>query len=183
MPNTSLSLVEAILPEILVAASAQALTLGGADLATLRRLARVQMRRADHGAALAVLTQIAQAVPEGSARAEAWARAADFAEWKVSDPRRAAELYAAAADAHPAATYALVQLGRLHAWTGRFAEAAAAFEQLAQRSSLSTERTEALRWAAALQAHRNGQAGKAAELYRQLLAEALGASRTGRDAD
>src|SRR5207302_7203408 len=53
-------------------ASAQALTLGGADLAALRRLARVQMRRGDHAAALAVLTQIAQSVPEGSARAEAW---------------------------------------------------------------------------------------------------------------
>src|SRR5229473_4577816 len=157
-----------------VQASAQALALGGADLAVLRRLARLQIHRGDHAAALAVLTQIAEAVPEGAARAEALARAAEFAEWRAGDAQRAAELYAAAAGAHPGAAYAVVQLARLHAWMGRFAEAAQAYEQLAERSPLSTERVEALRWAAALHAHRCAQPAKAAELYRQILAQSSG---------
>ncbi|MFL5312369.1 MAG: tetratricopeptide repeat protein [Myxococcales bacterium] len=157
-----------------VEVSAQALALGGADLAVLRRLARLQIRRGDHPAALAVLAQIAEAVPEGSARGDALARAAEFAEWKAGDAQVAVQLYAAAADAHPGGAYALVQLARLQAWMGRFAEAAQAYEQLAQRSQLSSERVEALRWAAALQAHRCGQPAKAAELYRQLLAESAG---------
>ncbi|HEX9573250.1 MAG TPA: tetratricopeptide repeat protein [Myxococcales bacterium] len=157
-----------------VQASAQALALGGADLAVLRRLARLQIHRGDHAAALAVLTQIAEAVPEGAARAEALGRAAEFAEWRAGDAQRAAELYAAAAGAHPGAAYAVVQLARLHAWMGRFAEAAQAYEQLAERSPLSTERVEALRWAAALHAHRCAQPAKAAELYRQILAQSSG---------
>jgi len=157
-----------------VEAAAHALALGGADLSVLRRLARLQIRRGDHPAALAVLAQIAEAVPEGSARADALSRAAEFAEWKAGDAQVAVQLYAAAADAHPGAAYALVQLARLHAWMGRFAEAAEAYEQLAQRSPLSTERVEALRWAAALQAHRCAQPVKAAELYRRILAESSG---------
>src|SRR6266849_449950 len=157
-----------------VQASAQALALGGADLAVLRRLARLQIHRGDHAAALAVLTQIAEAVPEGAARAEALARAAEFAEWRAGDAQRAAELYAAAAGAHPGAAYAVVQLARLHAWMGRFAEAAQAYEQLAERSPLSTERVEALRWAAALHVHRCAQPAKAVELYRQILAQSPG---------
>jgi len=157
-----------------VEAAAHALALGGADLSVLRRLARLQIRRGDHPAALAVLAQIAEAVPEGSARADALSRAAEFAEWKAGDAQVAVQLYAAAADAHPGAAYALVQLARLHAWMGRFAEAAEAYEQLAQRSPLSTERVEALRWAAALQAHRCAQPAKAAELYRRILAESSG---------
>ena len=157
-----------------VETSTQALALGGADLAVLRRLARLHIRRADHPAALAVLAQIAEAVPEGSARADALARAAEFAEWKAGDAQVAVQLYAAAADAHPGGPYAVVQLARLHAWMGRFAEAAQAYEQLAHRSPLSTERAEALRWAASLQAHRCAQPAKAAELYRGVLAEAPG---------
>jgi Tetratricopeptide repeat len=157
-----------------VEASGQALALGGADLAVLRRLARLQIRRGDHAAALAVLAQIAEAVPEGSARADALARAAEFAEWKAGDAQVAVQLYSAAADAHPSGAYALVQLARLQAWMGRFSEAAQAYERLAQRSQLSTERVEALRWAAALQAHRCVQAATAAELYRRLLAESPG---------
>ena len=157
-----------------VEAAAHALALGGADLSVLRRLARLQIRRGDHPAALAVLAQIAEAVPEGSARADALSRAAEFAEWRAGDAQVAVQLYAAAADAHPGAAYALVQLARLHAWMGRFAEAAEAYEQLAQRSPLSTERVEALRWAAALQAHRCAQPAKAAELYRRILAESSG---------
>ena len=157
-----------------VEAAAHALALGGADLSVLRRLARLQIRRGDHPAALAVLAQIAEAVPEGSARADALSRAAEFAEWRAGDAQVAVQLYAAAADAHPGAAYALVQLARLHAWMGRFAEAAEAYEQLAQRSPLSTERVEALRWAAALQAHRCAQPVKAAELYRRILAESSG---------
>jgi tetratricopeptide (TPR) repeat protein len=157
-----------------VMASAQGLALGGADLAVLRRLARVQIHRGNHAAALEVLTQIAEAVPEGAGRAEALARAAEFAEWRAGDAQRAAELYAAAAAAHPGATYAVVQLARLHAWMGRFADAALAYEQLAERSPLSTERVEALRWAAALHAHRCAQPDKAAELYRRILAQSSG---------
>src|SRR6266849_2761286 len=151
-----------------VQASAQALALGGADLAVLRRLARLQIHRGNHAAALEVLTQIAEAVPEGAGRAEALARAAEFAEWRAGAAQRAAELYAAAAGAHAGAAYAVVQLARLHAWMGRFAEAAQAYEQLAERSPLSTERVEALRWAAALHAHRCAQPAKAVELYRQI---------------
>src|SRR6267143_1062954 len=157
-----------------VMASAQGLALGGADLAVLRRLARVQINRGNHAAALEVLAQIAEAVPEGGGRAEALARAAEFAEWRAGDAQRAAELYAAAAAAHPGATYPVVQLARLHAWTGRFADAALAYEQLAERSPLSTERIEALRWAAALNAHRCAQPDKAAELYRRILAQSSG---------
>jgi tetratricopeptide (TPR) repeat protein len=157
-----------------VEASGQALALGGADLAVLRRLARLQIRRGDHSAALAVLAQIAEAVPEGSARADALARAAEFAEWKAGDAQVAVQLYSAAADAHPGGAYALVQLARLQGWMGRFSEAAQAYERLAQRSQLSTERVEALRWAASLQAHRCAQPASAAELYRRLLAESPG---------
>src|SRR3989442_6609229 len=58
-----------------VQACAQALALGGVDLAVLRRLARLQLRRGDHAAALAVLVQIAEAIPQGHARAEAFGRA------------------------------------------------------------------------------------------------------------
>ena len=155
-------------------AAALALEQVGADLAVLRRLARIQLRRGDHAAALAALAQIAEAVPEGAPRAEALARAAEFAEWRAGDSEKAAELYAAAAAAHPGSPHAAVQLARLHAWTGRFAEAALAYEQVAQRSPLSSERVEALRWAAALQAHRCAQPSRAAQLYRQVLAESSG---------
>jgi len=155
-----------------VAAATQALELGGQDLAILRRLARLHALRGDHGAAVAVLAQIAESVPEGSARSEALARAAELAEWRAGDAERAAELYAGAAAAHPTAVYPVVQLARLHAWSGRFAEAAQAYEQLAQRSPLSRERIEALRWAASLLAHRCGQQWAAREMYRRILAEA-----------
>jgi tetratricopeptide (TPR) repeat protein len=157
-----------------VQACAQALALGGVDLAVLRRLARLQKQRGDHAAALAVLVQIAEAVPEGHPRAEAYGRAAEQAEWRVGDPRRALELYKAAAKAYPQAAFAWAQLGRLLAWTGRHAEAAEAFEQLAGAAQPMTERNEARRWAASLYSHRAGQPGKAASLLRALLAEAPG---------
>src|SRR6266852_6109625 len=102
------------------------------------------------------------------------ARAAEFAEWRAGDAQRAAELYAAAAAAHPGGSHAAVQLARLHAWTGRFSEAAEAYEQVAHRSPLSTERIEALRWAAALYAHRCGQLPRGRHLYRQILAQSSG---------
>ena len=157
-----------------VQACAQSLLLGGVDLAVLRRLARLQLRRGDNSAALAVLVQIAEAVPEGHARAEAFGRAAELAEWRVGDPRRATELYAAAAEAYPQAAFALAQLARLRSWTGDFAAAAAAYERLAAAAEPMTERNEARRWAASLYAHRAGQPAKAAALLRALLAEAPG---------
>ena len=157
-----------------VQACAQALALGGVDLAVLRRLARLQLRRGDNAAALAVLVQIAEAVPEGNARAEAYGRAAELAEWRVGDPRRAIELYTAAAQANPQAAFAQAQLARLHAWTGGFAAAAEAYERLGEVTEPMTERIEARRWAASLWAHRASQPGKAAQLLRALLSEAPG---------
>jgi len=167
-------LEEANRPEEAVQACAQAIALGGADLAVLRRLARLQLRRGDHAAALAVLVQIAQAVPEGNPRAEAYGRAAEVAEWRVGDPRRAIELYQAALLANPSASFALANLGRLLAWTGRHAESASAFERLGEKAEALSERTEALRWAASLHAHRAGAPAKAAQLYRTLLEGAPG---------
>jgi tetratricopeptide (TPR) repeat protein len=157
-----------------VQASAQALALGGVDLAVLRRLARLQLRRGDNAAALAVLVQIAEAVPEGQARAEAYGRAAELAEWRVGDPRRAVELYRAAAQAHPQAAFAWTQLARLLSWTGAAAEAADAYEHLAEAAQSMTERNEARRWAASLLANRAGSPAKAAPLLRALLSESPG---------
>jgi tetratricopeptide (TPR) repeat protein len=157
-----------------VQACAQTLALGGVDLAVLRRLARLQLRRGDNAAALAVLVQIAEAVPEGHPRAEAYGRAAELAEWRVGDPRRAAELYRAAAQAHPQATFAPAQLARLSAWTGDWSEAAGAYERLAANSQSMTERNESRRWAASLYAHRAHEPGKASALLRGLLDEAQG---------
>src|SRR5205823_7329802 len=119
----------------------------------LRRLSRLQLRRGDHAAALAVLVQIAETVPEGHPRAEAYGRAAELAEWRVGDPRRAIELYRSAAQAHPNASFAWAQLGRLLAWTGRFPEAAEAYEQLSTAAQSLSERNEARRWSASLYAH------------------------------
>src|SRR5205823_4105809 len=84
------------------------------------------------------------------------ARAAEHAEWRVGDPRRALDLYKSAAHAYPQAAFAWAQLGRLLAWTGKHAEAAEAFEQLAAVAQPMTERNEARRWAASLHAHRAG---------------------------
>ena len=161
-------------PEEAVQACAQAIALGGADLAVLRRLARLQLRRGDHLAALAVLVQIAQAVPEGNPRAEAYGRAAEVAEWRVGDPRRAIDLYRAAATEHPGASFALANLGRLLAWTGRYPESAEVFERLGEKAEALSEQTEAWRWAASLNAHRASQPAKAAQLYRKLLEGAPG---------
>ncbi len=155
-----------------VQACAQALALTGVDLAVLRRLAQLQLRRGDHGAALAVLLQIAESVPEGRARAEAYGRAAEVAEWRVGDPLRAADLYRAAAAQHPQSAFAWAHLARLLAWTDRAAEAAEAFERLADAAQALSERTEALRQAASLYAHRAAQPAKAIALLRALLAEA-----------
>ncbi len=157
-----------------VQACAQALALAGVDLAVLRRLARLQLRRGDHPAALAVLVQIAEAVPEGNPRAEAFGRAAEVAEWRVGDARRAIELYRLAAQAHPQAGFAWAQLARLLAWTAKHADAAEAYERLAAAAQSSSERNEARRWAASLYAHRAAQPGKAAALLRALLLETPG---------
>ena len=157
-----------------VQACAQALALAGADLAVLRRLAQLQLRRGDHAAALAVLVQIAETVPEGHLRAEAFGRAAELAEWRVGDPRRALELYRKAAQSHPQAAFAWAQLARLFAWTGKYLDAAEAFEELAGAAQSLTERNEARRWAASLFAHRGGQPGRAAALLRALLEETPG---------
>ncbi|MFL5433461.1 MAG: hypothetical protein ACJ784_03020 [Myxococcales bacterium] len=148
-----------------VAASAQALALAGADLAVLRRLARVQSRRGDHSAALAVLVQIAQTIPEGPGKAQAHARAAEYAEWRADDPVRAVQLYAAAGDSPGA----LAPLARLLAWMGRVEDAAAAFERLAALTETPDERSDALRWAAALRAGTGDP--RAADLYRRVLSE------------
>ncbi|MCA1826519.1 MAG: tetratricopeptide repeat protein [Myxococcales bacterium] len=157
-----------------VQACAQALALAGVDLAVLRRLSRLQLRRGDHGAALAVLVQIAEAVPEGHPRAEAYGRAAELAEWRVGEPRRAIELYRLAAQAHPPAAFAWAQLARLLTWTGRHAEAAEAYEKLAGVAQSMSDRIEARRWAASLYAHRASEAARAAELLRALIAESPG---------
>src|SRR5262249_35019374 len=100
-----------------VQACAPAPALSGVELPGLRRLARLQLRRGDHAAALAVLVQIAEAVPEGHPRAEAYGRAAELAEWRVGEPRRAIELYRLASRTHPQAAFAWAQLARLLAWT------------------------------------------------------------------
>jgi len=155
-----------------VQACAQALALTGVDLAVLRQLGDLQLRRGDHGAALAVLLQIAESVPEGRARAEAYARAAEVAEWRMGDPLRAADLYRAAAAQHPQSSFAWAHLARLLSWTDRASEAAEAFERLADAAQPLSERIEALRQAASLHAHRGGQPAKAIALLRTLLAEA-----------
>ncbi|GAC1346810.1 MAG: hypothetical protein NVSMB23_25110 [Myxococcales bacterium] len=156
-----------------VQACALALSAGGVDLAVLRRLLRLQHRRGDHAAALAVLQQIAQALPEGPARAEAYARAGALCERNLSDEARAIELHALASAADPAALLPLAARARLSVWAGRFGEAATIFEQLAG-ATVQGERLRALRWAAALRAHRTGERDAAAERYRALLAEAPG---------
>src|SRR4051812_47257943 len=157
-----------------VQACAQALAISGVDLAVLRRLARLQLRRGDHAAALAVLVQIAQALPEANQRAEAYGRAAEVAEWRAGDAGRAAELYRLAAEAHPRTAFAWAQLARLLSWTSAHAEAASAWERLAEAATSLSERIEARRWAASLYANRAAQPEKAAGLLRALLAEAPG---------
>ena len=157
-----------------VQACAQGLALGGLDLAVLRRLFRLQLKRGDHAAALAVLLQIAEAIPQGHARAEAFGRAAELAEWRVGDPLRAIDLYQAASREHPQAAFAWAQLARLLAWTDRPAEAAEAYEHLAAAAQSLSERNEARRWAASLYAHGARQPEKAVALLRALLAEAPG---------
>lgn len=155
-------------------ACAESLALAGVDLAVLRRLAQLHLRRGDHAAALAALVQVAEAVPEGNARAEAYGRAAELSEWRVGDARKAVELYRLAAQAHPQAAFAWAQLARLLAWTGSHVEAADAYAQLASVAQHSGERNEARRWAASLYAHRAGQPGKATALLRALVEDAPG---------
>jgi len=161
-------------PEEAVQACAQALALGGMDLAVIRRLTRLQLRRGGAASALAALVQIAEAVPEGNARAEAYGRAAEVAEWRQGDPRHAIELYRSTVRQNPNAAFAWAQLGRLLSWTEQPAEAAEAYERLAGAAQSMSERNEARRWAASLYAHRAGQPAKAAALLRELLAEAPG---------
>jgi tetratricopeptide (TPR) repeat protein len=154
-----------------VQACAQALALGGVDLAVLRRLARLQMRRGDHAAALAVLVQIAEAVPEGAARADALLRAAEVAEWRVQDAGRAAVLYTAATAAQPDLAFAWAQLARVSAATGAWNDAAAALVRLAELTRATDERNQARRRAAALYSHRVRAPEKAVPLLRTILAE------------
>jgi tetratricopeptide (TPR) repeat protein len=153
-----------------VLACALALSSGGGDLAVLRRLHRLQLRRGDLQAALAALVQIAAALPEGPGRAEACARAAELCEWRLGEQRRALALYQEALAADPGARLALAGVARLAAREGRAAEAAAALEKLAEASS-GRERAAALRQAIALRAHRTGEPEKAAALSRRLLAD------------
>jgi tetratricopeptide (TPR) repeat protein len=157
-----------------VQACAQALALAGVDLPVLRRLARLQIRRAEHEAALAVLVRIAEMLPDGAPRADAYSRAAEVAEWKAGDLRRALELYRLATQAQPESVSARAQLARLLVWTGSPAEAAAAFEELAGAAQAAAERNEARRVAASLHAHRVGKRERAAALLRALLADVPG---------
>jgi len=152
-----------------VQACALALSSGGGDLAVMRRLHRLQLRRGDLQAALAALVQIAAALPTGSGRAEACARAAELCEWRLGEQRRALALYQEALAADPGARLALAGVARLATREGRAAQAAEALEKLAEVSS-GRERAAALRQAIALRAHRTGEPEKAAALSRQLLA-------------
>ena len=148
-------------------ACAQALALGGVDVAVLRRLARLQESRGDGAALLEVRLQIAQAVPEGAPRAEALCRAAEAAEWLCNDAGRAEQLYVEAA-AHEQSPAILANLARLRVWSGSWSAAADAYELLAEKA-VKGEKTEALRAAASLRAHRTGEPDKAIALYRKLL--------------
>ena len=152
----------------------EAVAQGGADLAVLRRLARVQLRRRDWKAAVDALTQVAAVASDGAARAEVLCRAAEIAEWNADDASRALELYAAAADAHAGATKPLAHLARLHTWMGHLPHAAVAYEQLAERSTMAAEQSEALRWAAILRSR--ADRGAAVSLWRKVLAGAAGDS-------
>jgi hypothetical protein len=152
-----------------VQACALALSGGAGDLAVMRRLHRLQLRRGDLQAALAALVQIAAALPEGPGRAEACARAAELCEWRLGEQRRALALYQEALAADPGARLPLAGVARLAAREGRAAEAAEALEKLAEVSS-ARERAAALRQAIALRAHRTGEPERAAALSRQLLA-------------
>ncbi|HEY6907781.1 MAG TPA: hypothetical protein VI356_00310 [Myxococcales bacterium] len=154
-----------------VQACAQALAIAGVDLAVLQRLARLQLRRGEDEAALAVLVRIAETLPAGAPRADAYSRAAGLAEWKLGNPGRALELYRLAA---PESVFALAQLARLLVWTGAPAEAAAAFEQLAGAAQTPAERDDARRVAASLLHHRAGEPQRAAVLLRALLADVPG---------
>jgi len=160
-------------PDEAVQACALSLSLGGADLAVLRRLLRLQLRRGDPAAALAVLQQIGQALSEGPARAEAYARAAELCEFRFSDEPRALEHYALASAADPGAPLPLAAQARLRVWEGNASAAAALFEKLAALRS-GKEKVFALRWAAALRAHRTSAEGQAAAHYRALLVEEPG---------
>jgi tetratricopeptide (TPR) repeat protein len=156
-----------------VQAGALSLSLGGKDLAVLRRLLRLQLRRGDPAAVLAALQQIGQALPQGAGRAEVYSRAAELCEFRLSDEPRALELYALAFAADPDAPLPLAAQARLHLGQGNAAAAAALFEQLAAARA-GKERIFALRWAAALRAHRTSAPGEAAAHYRALLAEEPG---------
>src|SRR5205823_256437 len=81
--------------------------------------------------------------PEGRARAEAYGRAAEAAEWRVGDPLRAIDLYKAAAQQHPQSAFAWSHLARLLAWTEKPADAAEACERIAAVAQPLSERNEA----------------------------------------
>jgi hypothetical protein len=158
-----------------VSACANALATGGADLAVLRRLARLQLRRGELEAALAILVQIAHGSGEetGPSRADAFCRAAEVAEWRLHDLPRAEELYSEAARAFPGSVHAQAARVRLRCWLGRWADAADAAEELSKVSS-KVQKREALRMAATLRAFRTEEPKQAEGLFRQLLAEEPG---------
>ena len=154
-----------------VAACALALTVGGADLAVLRRLARLQLRRGDLEAAVEVLQQLAQGVggdDGGPARADALCRAGEIAEWRLHDLPRAEALYTAAAHAFPGSVHAQSARVRLRSWLGHWQDAADAAQELASVSSKG-QRREALRLAATLRAFRTEEPARGVALFRQLL--------------
>ncbi len=158
-----------------VSACANALATGGADLAVLRRLARLQLRRGELEPALAILVQIANGSGDetGPSRADAFCRAAEVAEWRLHDLPRAEELYGEAARAFPGSVHAQAARVRLRCWLGRWADAADAAEELSRVSS-KVQKREALRMAATLRAFRTEEPKLAESLFRQLLTEEPG---------
>jgi len=164
-------------------ACALALAAGGAEAALLRRLARIQLYRNDLPSALAALEHTAQELPAGRERAAVYSRAAELAEWRLGDAAKAQQLHALAISSLPEpiaqadlpwALASLAARARLLHWGGRYAEAAAAHEELARLSPLRAQKCQALRVAASLRAHRTREPGLAAALLRQLLAEEPG---------
>ncbi len=161
----------------------RALSAGGPELAVLRRLARVHSQRNDLPSALSALEELAQALEPGRERAAVFARAAGWAEWRLGDVARALALHARVLLEFPVAegsgdlAIALPSLAaraRLLHWSGRYEEAAAAYEELALSAPQRGQKTQSLRIAASLRAFRTHESGRAAALYRKLLSEEPG---------
>ncbi len=160
-------------PEAIAACQA-ALAAGGSDLSLLRRLARLQSRAGDLPAAIAALEQLAQELPEAADKARMLSRAAGIAEWRMGDPAKADELHGKALALEHDAVHALAARARLLHWSGKAAEAAAAFEALAGATPVRGQKLASLRTAASLRAYRTREPGRAAELLRSILKEEPG---------